>query len=351
MAVGSTPLWSKKRLSSMATTALRRSSSIWLGLTRMRASGERSVAILIHSPFLPLAQMPPSCASSGSSYWSSLGRSWAIAVTKPKKAETSASRKSRNATTSSRSQRRRRRRGLRASGGVGGGGVKRNRSVCSRLSGFRRPMGTGPLDGAGGPHGTAGGPTCGAGILPPIVCRTTFARSCATPSTCCPRARSSSAAWPRRAREGRPLRVKLGLDPTAVSVTLGWSVVLSKLRAFQDAGHLPVLIIGDFTARVGDPSGRSKTRPMLTPEQIDANAQPTTCEQFGRIIDLDARIELRRNSEWLGALGTGGPAGARRALHARAHARARRLRQALPRQRADLAAGAACIRCFRGGTP
>ncbi len=106
--------------------------------------------------------------------------------------------------------------------------------------------------------------------------------------------------------ESRPLRVKLGLDPTAVSVTLGWSVVLSKLRAFQDAGHLPVLIIGDFTARVGDPSGRSKTRPMLTPEQIDANAKDYL-EQFGRIIHLDGeRLELRRNSEWLGALGTGG---------------------------------------------
>ncbi len=105
-------------------------------------------------------------------------------------------------------------------------------------------------------------------------------------------------------REGRPLRVKLGLDPTAVSVTLGWSVVLSKLRAFQDAGHLPVLIVGDFTARVGDPSGKSRTRPMLTPEQIDANAADYLA-QFARIIDLD-RIELRRNSEWLGAMGTGG---------------------------------------------
>ena len=70
---------------------------------------------------------------------------------------------------------------------------------------------------------------------------------------------------------GRQLRIKLGVDPTAGSVTLGWSVVLSKLRAFQDAGHLPVLIIGDFTARVGDPSGKSKTRPMLTVEQIKAN--------------------------------------------------------------------------------
>jgi tyrosyl-tRNA synthetase len=103
---------------------------------------------------------------------------------------------------------------------------------------------------------------------------------------------------------GRPLRVKLGVDPTAGAVTLGWAVVLSKLRAFQDAGHLPVLIIGDFTARVGDPSGKSKTRPMLTPEQIAAN-EADYLRQFAKILDLD-RIELRRNSEWLGALGADG---------------------------------------------
>ena len=103
---------------------------------------------------------------------------------------------------------------------------------------------------------------------------------------------------------GRPLRVKLGVDPTAVHVTLGWSVVLSKLRAFQDAGHLPVLIIGDFTARVGDPSGKSKTRPMLSPEQIAAN-EADYLRQFAKILDLD-RIELRHNSEWLGELGANG---------------------------------------------
>ena len=108
----------------------------------------------------------------------------------------------------------------------------------------------------------------------------------------------------RAEREGRPLRIKLGLDPTAVSVTLGWGVVLSKLRAFQDAGHLPVLIIGDYTARVGDPSGRSKTRPMLSPERIAAN-EADYLRQFAKIIDLD-RIELRHNSEWLADLGTDG---------------------------------------------
>src|SRR2546427_9477875 len=67
---------------------------------------------------------------------------------------------------------------------------------------------------------------------------------------------------------GRPLRVKLGLDPTAPTVTLGWAVVLRKLRQFQDAGHQAVLIVGDFTARVGDPSGRSSTRPTLSKEQV-----------------------------------------------------------------------------------
>lgn len=103
---------------------------------------------------------------------------------------------------------------------------------------------------------------------------------------------------------GRPLRVKLGLDPTAGSVTLGWSVVLSKLAAFQEAGHLPVLIVGDFTARVGDPSGKSKTRPMLTPEQIAAN-EADYLRQFRKILDVD-RIEIRHNSEWLGELGANG---------------------------------------------
>jgi tyrosyl-tRNA synthetase len=97
----------------------------------------------------------------------------------------------------------------------------------------------------------------------------------------------------------RPLRVKLGIDPTAPDIHLGHTVVLGKLRAFQDAGHIVVLIIGDYTARVGDPSGRSELRPMLTPEQIEANAA-TYQEQAFKVIDPDpARLELRRNSEWL----------------------------------------------------
>jgi len=97
--------------------------------------------------------------------------------------------------------------------------------------------------------------------------------------------------------EGRPLRLKLGVDPTSPDIHLGHCVVLTKLRAFQDAGHLVVLIIGDYTARVGDPSERDSTRPVLTPERIQANAQTYT-EQAFKVLDRD-RTELRHNSEWL----------------------------------------------------
>jgi tyrosyl-tRNA synthetase len=96
---------------------------------------------------------------------------------------------------------------------------------------------------------------------------------------------------------GRPLRVKLGIDPTTADIHLGHTVVLEKLREFQDAGHTVVLIIGDFTARVGDPSGRSAQRPMPSPEEIEANAA-TYQEQAFKILDRE-RTEVRRNSEWL----------------------------------------------------
>jgi len=99
--------------------------------------------------------------------------------------------------------------------------------------------------------------------------------------------------------ENRPLRVKLGIDPTAPDIHLGHAVVLRKLREFQDAGHRVVLIIGDYTARVGDPSGRSSERPMLSGTEIDANAA-TFQAQALRILDGDReRLEVRRNSEWL----------------------------------------------------
>ena len=96
---------------------------------------------------------------------------------------------------------------------------------------------------------------------------------------------------------GRPLRVKLGIDPTAPDIHLGHVVVLDKLRDFQDAGHTVVLIIGDFTARVGDPSGQAAERPVLAPEEIDANAT-TFQEQAFRVLDPE-RTEVRRNGEWL----------------------------------------------------
>jgi tyrosyl-tRNA synthetase len=99
--------------------------------------------------------------------------------------------------------------------------------------------------------------------------------------------------------EGRQLRVKLGIDPTAPDIHLGHAVVLGKLREFQDAGHRVVLIVGDYTARVGDPSGRSTLRPMLSGEEIDANAA-TFQAQALKILDCDPeRLEVRRNGEWL----------------------------------------------------
>jgi tyrosyl-tRNA synthetase len=96
---------------------------------------------------------------------------------------------------------------------------------------------------------------------------------------------------------GRPLRVKLGIDPTAPDIHLGHTVVLRKLREFQDLGHMVVLIIGDYTARVGDPSGRSEIRPVLTPEQIEAHAL-TFQEQAFSVLDRE-RLEVRHNGEWL----------------------------------------------------
>jgi tyrosyl-tRNA synthetase len=98
---------------------------------------------------------------------------------------------------------------------------------------------------------------------------------------------------------GRPLRVKLGIDPTASDIHLGFAVVLRRMRQFQDLGHVAVLILGDFTARVGDPSGRSATRPPLTPEQVDAHAT-TYVDQVQGILDFTpGRIEILRNSSWL----------------------------------------------------
>ncbi len=103
-----------------------------------------------------------------------------------------------------------------------------------------------------------------------------------------------------RLERGDKLRVKLGLDPTAPDLHVGHLVVLDVLRAFQDDGHTVVLIVGDFTAMIGDPSGRSETRPILTPEQVDAAAR-TYLEQIHLVLDRE-RLEIRRNAEWLGEM-------------------------------------------------
>ncbi|QNI89590.1 tyrosine--tRNA ligase [Synechococcus sp. ROS8604] len=112
------------------------------------------------------------------------------------------------------------------------------------------------------------------------------------------------------AKDGRPLRVKLGIDPTGSDIHLGHSILFRKLRAFQDVGHTAVLIIGDFTARIGDPTGKSATRVQLTTDQVEANAT-TYLRQLGQgqpkeraLLDFETpgRLEVRRNSEWLEGL-------------------------------------------------
>jgi len=107
----------------------------------------------------------------------------------------------------------------------------------------------------------------------------------------------------RLTKSDRPLRVKLGIDPTGADIHLGHSIPVRKLRAFQDAGHTAVLIIGDFTARIGDPTGKSEVRQQLSLEQVKENAK-TYLEQFRPILDFDTpgRLEIRYNSEWLSKL-------------------------------------------------
>jgi tyrosyl-tRNA synthetase len=104
----------------------------------------------------------------------------------------------------------------------------------------------------------------------------------------------------RSVEHSRPLRVKLGIDPSTPDLHLGHAVVLGVLRRFQDLGHTAVLIVGDFTGRVGDPAGQSETRPLLTPEELEANAR-TYLDQAGKVLDV-GRAEVRRNSEWLAGL-------------------------------------------------
>ncbi len=103
---------------------------------------------------------------------------------------------------------------------------------------------------------------------------------------------------------GKPLTVKVGFDPTAPDIHLGHTVLLRKMRQFQDLGHRVIFLIGDFTGMIGDPTGRSKTRPPLTREQIEDNAE-TYRQQCFKVLDAEA-TEIRFNSEWLGQLGSEG---------------------------------------------
>jgi tyrosyl-tRNA synthetase len=107
-----------------------------------------------------------------------------------------------------------------------------------------------------------------------------------------------------RLREGKPLRVKAGFDPTSADLHLGHTVLFQKLQQFQSLGHQVIFLIGDFTARIGDPTGRSETRPVLSREAIEANAK-TYVEQVGKVLDI-ANVEIRQNSEWLDPLGSDG---------------------------------------------
>ncbi|HEX8688483.1 MAG TPA: tyrosine--tRNA ligase [Pyrinomonadaceae bacterium] len=108
----------------------------------------------------------------------------------------------------------------------------------------------------------------------------------------------------RSARAGKPLRVKLGADPTAPDIHLGHTVVIRKLRHFQELGHTVIFLIGDFTGMIGDPSGKSATRPQLTREEIDANAE-TYKKQIFKLLDPE-KTEVRFNSEWMSRLGSDG---------------------------------------------
>jgi tyrosyl-tRNA synthetase len=108
----------------------------------------------------------------------------------------------------------------------------------------------------------------------------------------------------KSAKTGNPLRVKLGLDPTAPDIHLGHTVVIRKLRAFQELGHTVIFLIGDFTGLIGDPSGKSATRPQLTRAEIDANAETYKAQMF-KLLD-PAKTEIRFNSEWMDKLGSDG---------------------------------------------
>ena len=140
----------------------------------------------------------------------------------------------------------------------------------------------------------------------------------------------------KKLRRGEPLRVKAGFDPTAPDLHLGHTVLINKLRQFQQFGHEVTFLIGDFTGMIGDPTGRNATRPRLTPDEIKSNAR-TYQQQIYKILD-PATTRIDFNSRWFGADERRRPDRDRRAPHRRAHARARRFQQALQGRPADRAA-------------
>ncbi len=137
----------------------------------------------------------------------------------------------------------------------------------------------------------------------------------------------------KRLASGKPLRVKAGFDPTAPDLHLGHTVLLNKMRQFQDLGHTVIFLIGDFTGMIGDPTGKNATRKPLTPEQVKANAETYAAQVF-KVLDRD-KTEVRFNSEWFGRHECSRHGAAGRAAYGGAHARARRFRQALQGAAAD----------------
>ena len=137
-------------------------------------------------------------------------------------------------------------------------------------------------------------------------------------------------------KTGKPLRVKLGMDPTAPDLHLGHTVVLRKLKHFQDLGHTAIFLIGDFTGMIGDPTGRSATRPPLSREQIEQNAETYKAQVF-KILDPQKTV-IDFNRRWMGAVHLGRFCAADGEVHRVATARARGLSQALSGREADLGA-------------
>ena len=142
---------------------------------------------------------------------------------------------------------------------------------------------------------------------------------------------------------GRPLRVKLGIDVTSPDIHIGRAVPLQRMRAFQDEGHIGVLIVGDYTTRIGDPSGRSAERPILSDEEIDAQREDAISTRPWSILDPE-RTEVRYNGEWLAKLSYADVVRLARTITVARHPRARRLRRSACAPRSRSRSPSSCIR-------